>query len=291
MPNPQQKPSLADSIRQQLRRLGISVASAGNAIGENRTTVHTWLDRNVFPPDAVSRLAEIAGMRSEGLADLESRYSFSLSTPRERRSSVATDLPISDVALFRDAQDGDWLIRIAAVEPPEWHPSAWAGVAHQEMLAAIRRGAAVVYILPNDKEIARWRSAGDLPMLPAAGELGNAFGRFVGTVAREVRAKRAGVSAVSVGAGPFFFLFANVTMLWRTASDGAGMARELRGFLETYAAAEADQLRRVCLEMPTAYLEQLGRFAAASAATEAMQSDEIRAFANAAAARFLGEPA
>lgn len=263
MSSSEQRPNqrLADALRAQFRRKSLAISAVSDSLGENRTSCYTWLDRNTFPRDIVLRLAQVAGIETPDLQDLESRFVFETSTPRDRRLS-AVPAAGADVHLFTGATNADLFVRLACVEPPEWHPSFWTAPEHRGLLGALRHGAQVLYLIPTDEAFSNWTATTGLQTLPGDGDIGHAFKRFSRTVHAEVPEASGNLVLVRGVAAPFYFPFGTLTL--RLGDSSAHAVFDCQTLV---ASGEVDSTRLV---LPTGVAHQAARIARAAIATAAL---------------------
>jgi hypothetical protein len=256
------KELLSDVLRRQFHRNALAISAVADTLGENRTSVYTWLDRNTFPRDTVVRLAQVAGLEPHDIGHLEARFAFTSSMPRERRSTSATSSAESETALYRGSVGGDVVVRITCVEPPEWHPSFWASADHRELIDAVGRGVHLAYVIPEDREYTRWSDESAVQMLPGVGDIEQAFARFARTVLTELRDAKDQLGLVRSAAAPFYLPFATITLHLRPAADASSDAplSAIKAVLECQSQLDAVRVTRTRVALPLRFAQQVARF-------------------------------
>lgn len=247
------KQPLADALRHQFHRKSLAISAIADLLGVPRPSLYTWMDRNNFPRDIVLRLAQAAGIEAKDLDQLEARFSFSSPAPRERRSFSSPSSADPDTSLFSGSTEGDLFIRLSCAEPTEWHPSFWTTTDHRDMVAALRRGARMLYLFPTDAELARWTATTGVQSLPGDGDVAHAFARFARTVHAEVRETADCLALIRGAAAPFYFPFGTITLGLSASTSHA--------FFDCQTLVGANQVMTTRLVLPGRVAQQVGRVA------------------------------
>lgn len=268
------KQVLADALRAGLQSRGLAISAAAVRLGLPRTSVHAFLDRNVYPASVLPGLCELAGLPFGDMEGLQERYTLGLSS-RTRTASQA----VSRVGPVVTAQDGHLQtlsVFFIVTEPPEWHPGFWSTSGFGQMIDRARRGARFLYIAPADEEIQRWAGSYDARALPGPGELANGFRRFARALEAEVENANDSFFFLEAGPGPFFVPFGSISIEFDAPSTDAARQREpLRATLQSETRTASGRPMPSTLELPVAFARQAARFALSAAQSSLSQSPGI----------------